>query len=372
MTNNREKTIVRVGILGMIVNIMLAAFKAVIGVISNSISITLDAVNNLTDVLSSAVTIVGIKLAKSAPDRKHPFGHGRAEYFSALLIGGIVLYAGIAALIESVKKIIKPELPDYSTVSLIIIAFAVVAKIVLGFYFKKKGKETNSGSLINSGQDAHMDCIISAGTLVAAVVFILTGFAAEAYLGFIISLLIIKSAVSMIGSTISELMGESTSVETAKKVINLVCSEPEVSGAYDLVLNNYGPNSLRGSVHISVNDNLTADRIDILCRKITSNVYEKTGIIMNAIGIYSKNTKHDDAYNQELELLSTLSSIHGITQMHGFYIDNEVKTVRFDLVISLDVKNREEVFNQAVEKAKELFDGYKVIAVSDISYTDLL
>ncbi len=370
--SSREKKIVRTGILGMVANFFLAGFKTAVGLISNSISIVLDAVNNLTDSLSSAVTIIGIKMAGKTPDRKHPFGYGRIEYFSALIIAGIVLYAGISSMVESIKKIISPETPDYSLISLVIVFIAVLIKIFLGIHFQKVGKNTNSESLVNSGKDALMDSIISASTLITAIIFVITGLALEAYLGVIISLLIIRTAISMLKETVSELLGESTSVETAKQVIDLVCSEKEVDGAYDLVLNNYGPNSFRGSVHISVNDYLTADEIDLLQRRITSKVYEKTGIILNAIGIYSKNTKHDDSYEKEQLLRKNLSDISEITQVHGFYIDVNSKTVRFDVVISLDCKNRNEIYLEAVKKAESLFNGYQITAVSDISYTDLL
>lgn len=129
---SRNKVIVRTSIIGILANVALAAFKAVIGMLSNSIAITLDAVNNISDAGSSIITIVGTKLAGKEPDRKHPFGYGRIEYLSAMIIAVIVLYAGFTSLEESVKKIIHPEASDYSAVALVIIAVAVVAKIMLG------------------------------------------------------------------------------------------------------------------------------------------------------------------------------------------------------------------------------------------------
>ena len=166
---NRDQVIVRTSVIGILTNILLAGFKAAVGLISNSIAVILDAVNNLSDALSSVITIIGTKLASRRPDKKHPLGHGRAEYLSALIVSAIVLYAGITSLIESVKKIIHPEKPDYSIVSLVIIAVAVAVKLVLGGYVKKKGKEVNSGALQASGQDARFDAILSASVLACAV-----------------------------------------------------------------------------------------------------------------------------------------------------------------------------------------------------------
>ena len=132
--SSREKTIIRTSIIGIIANVFLAAFKAVIGIMTHSIAIVLDAVNNISDAGSSLITIVGTKLAGKEPDKKHPFGYGRIEYLSAMIISVIVLYAGITSFVESVKQIIHPETPEYNTVSLIIVAVAVVVKILLGRY----------------------------------------------------------------------------------------------------------------------------------------------------------------------------------------------------------------------------------------------
>ena len=144
----RDQVIIKTSIIGIITNVLLAAFKAFVGIVSNSIAVTLDAVNNLSDALSSIITIVGTKLAGKLPDKKHPFGYGRIEYLSAMIVSGIVLYAGITSLVESFKKIIHPETPDYSTVSLVIIAVAVLVKIVLGKYVKSQGEKVNSCSLV--------------------------------------------------------------------------------------------------------------------------------------------------------------------------------------------------------------------------------
>ena len=165
---SREKTIIRTSVIGIAANVLLAAFKAGAGLVTHSIAIVMDAVNNLSDAGSSLITIVGTRLAGKAPDKKHPFGHGRVEYLSAMIIAVIVLYAGLTSLTESVKKIISPETPDYTPVSLVIVGVAVIVKILLGRYVKSVGEKVNSDSLVNSGQDATMDAVISASTLAAA------------------------------------------------------------------------------------------------------------------------------------------------------------------------------------------------------------
>ena len=243
---SRDKIIVRTSIIGIVVNLLLAAFKAAVGFISGSIAIVLDAVNNTSDAASSLITIIGTKLASKQPDRKHPYGHGRVEYLSAMIISAIVLYAGITSLIESIKKIITPTEPDYKAASIVIVSVAIVVKLLLGTFVKRTGDKVNSDSLVNSGKDALLDSIISASTLIAAVIFLIWGFSLEAWLGAIISLVIIKSGIDMLRETVSQLLGQRAEADLIRKIKNTVTSFPEVSGAYDLVLNNYGKRSAYG------------------------------------------------------------------------------------------------------------------------------
>lgn len=154
---NRNAVIIKTSIIGIATNVLLAIFKAIVGLLANSIAVVLDAINNLSDAMSSIITIVGTKLAGKSPDKKHPLGYGRVEYLSATLISFIVLYAGIASLRESIKTIISPTKPDYSTLTLVIIIVGVVTKIILGRYVKSVGVKMNSASLINSGEDATLD-----------------------------------------------------------------------------------------------------------------------------------------------------------------------------------------------------------------------
>ena len=148
---SRQSKIVKTSIIGIVVNLILVAFKATVGILVNSIAITLDAVNNLTDALSSIITIIGTKLAGKAPDKNHPYGYGRIEYFSSVIIAAIVLWAGVTALMESWPKIFHPDVTSYTTVSLVIIAVAVVVKFVLGRYVKSVGEKINSQALVASG-----------------------------------------------------------------------------------------------------------------------------------------------------------------------------------------------------------------------------
>jgi cation diffusion facilitator family transporter len=257
-TTNRNQVIIRTSIIGIAANVVLSIAKAIIGLFTHSIAVTLDAVNNLSDALSSVITIVGTKLASKLPDKKHTLGHGRVEYITALLVAGIVLYAGITSGVESVQKIVHPVKAEYNAVSLVIIALAVVVKLVLGTYVKSQGEKVNSGSLIASGQDALFDGVISTSVLISALIYVFAGVSLEAYVGVLISIFIMKAGIEMIQETVSNILGARSDKELTAEIKKIMNEEPEVHGAYDLILYNYGPEKEYGSVHIEVVDTMTA------------------------------------------------------------------------------------------------------------------
>ena len=366
---NRDRVIVRTSIIGIVANVFLAAFKAAVGIISNSIAVVLDAVNNLSDALSSVITVIGTKLAGKKPDKKHPLGYGRIEYLSAMIVSAIVLYAGITSAVESVKKIIWPEQADYSIVSLIIIASAVAVKIILGSYVRKQGKKVNSNALVASGADALFDAILSASVLLSAVIFMLTGISLEAYVGVIISIIIIKSGVEMMIETLNDILGKRADAETTKKIKELLVSEPEVRGAYDLIINNYGPNKNYASVHLELPDTMTVDEVDVLIRREQLKVFKETGVILTGIGVYSYNTKNDEAAKIRNAIQQKVMSHDWALQVHGFYADTENKTIRFDVVTTFDITGRESV-EILTKEIGEMYPGYELQIAHDVDISD--
>ena len=370
-TRQRGSVIVRTSVIGIVANVALAGFKAAVGLLSHSIAIVLDAVNNLSDALSSVITIIGTKLAGKEADRKHPFGYGRVEYLSSLIIAVIVLYAGATSLAESVKKIIDPAEPDYSTVSLVIVGVAVLVKIALGLYVKATGEKVNSDSLVNSGKDALLDSVISSATLVAALIMIGTGVSLEAYLGALISLVIVKAGFEMLSETVSKLLGEPGDVALVRDIKATVNSYDEVRGAYDLILHNYGPDTYNGSVHIEVDDNCTVTELDGLARSIMNEVYRKHNVILTAIGVYSVNTHDEEVRKLKDEIAARALKHEHVKQIHGFYYNKEEKTVRFDVVVSFDAESRQAVFDGVKEELAEAYPDLNFMLAMDMDYGEL-
>ena len=320
-TVSREKIIVKTGIIGIIANVFLASFKAIIGVAIHSTAMVLDAVNNFSDVLSSVVAIIGTKIASKKPDYKHPLGHGRVEYLAQMIIAALILYAGITALWVSVQKIIHPVAADHSAVSLTIISVAIVVKIVLGIFVKGQGKKVKSDLLISSGTDALFDAILSTAVLISAIILLIFKFNIEAYVSVIISVFILKAGYL-------------------------------------------------GSLHIEVDDTMTADKIDALTRCITAKVFQDTGIFITAIGLYSRNSSNEKLMKLRNDITRLVVDHKHIKQIHGFYVDEENKRITFDVVVDFAEQNREGLIEHIKGDVKKELPEYEIIVALDSDISD--
>ncbi len=366
MQGTRSKQIIRTSILGIVANVLLAAFKAAVGLVAGSIAIIMDAVNNLTDALSSVITIIGTKLSERPPDRQHPFGHGRIEYFSAMAIALIVLAAGAASLIESVKKIIHPVVPTYTSATLAVVIVAIIVKLLLGRHVKRQGDRLKSDALRASGADALSDAAVTLATLVSAILLLLCHVNLDGIFGTLISLVIIKTGVEMLGAPVSQLLGKSASRDLVAAIRQRVIQQFGVQGVYDIILNYYGPNTIIGSMNVSVPDTMTAREIHGLSRAIATDLMKTYGMITN-VGVYA-------TYTGALAQLQTqvtraaLACPH-VIQVHAFYVYEE------DNIITLDIVPDDEVTDDgafAADVAAELrrqFPDYEFQILIDHTYT---
>ena len=326
--------------------------------------------NNLSDALSSVITIVGTKLAGKRPDKKHPLGYGRIEYLSAMIVSAIVLYAGITSLVESIKKIIHPETPDYSRVSLIIIAAAVIVKIILGRFVKARGEKAGSQALVASGKDATFDAVLSASVLASAVIFLATGVSIEAFVGAVIAVIIIKSGIEMMIETLNDILGQRADADTVREIRGILTELPEVRGAYDLIIYNFGPNRDYASVHLELPDTMTAEEIDRLTRSAQIEVFQRTGVILTGVSVYSYNTSNDEAALVRESVRNAVMAHDWALQMHGFYADAEAKTMRFDVVIGFEIGTKE-ALAQLYAEVGALYPDWQIMIVPDVDVADL-
>ena len=364
----RNKTIIITSVKGILVNFVLVIFKIIFGLLSKSIAIVLDGINNLTDMVSSLVTIIGTALAGKRPDKEHPYGHGRIEYFASMIISMIILYAGLSAFKESINAIIQPQDTLYTIITLIVVIVSIFVKIILGQYFTKVGNKINSDSLVASGKDALFDAILSTATLIAAILNIVFKWKLEGILGVIISLFIIKSSIEIFLETINNLIGVRTDSELSTELKKKIIEYDGVEGAYDLILHNYGPMNMIGSVHIQVPDSMNAKDIHKLTRTIEMDIFKEMGIILT-IGIYASNTTDQLAMSIKKDLDKVVQKYPSIIQTHAFYVDEDKKEITFDMVISFDDKTPDETKQNVIKDLSDIYPDYKynVIIDNDIS-----
>lgn len=368
-TMNRSKEIIRTSWIGIAANVLLAGFKAAVGVLASSVAIVMDAVNNLSDALSSVITIIGTKLSQRPADRKHPFGFGRIEYFSAIIIAVIVLSAGITSLIESVKKIFNPSEPYYTTTTLVVIVVAIVVKLVLGQYVKRKGEQLKSDALIASGSDALFDAVITLATLVSAGVMLLWHVSLDGILGALISIVIIKAGVEMLASPVNELLGTSISAELTSEIKKEVSAFEGVHGVFDLILHNYGPDVKIGSLHINVYDTIPANEIHALTRKITTQMFDKHGIIMT-VGIYAIATGNNRRAELQSQVMQALAAHKEIVQVHGFLYSEKDQLLSVDVVPDVSVHDDAALVSQLTSEIQPMVPGMQVSVVVDHNYSE--
>lgn len=368
---DRLKTIFIASVVAICGNVAIGIFKGIVGLVTNSIAITMDAINNFTDAGSSFITILSSYFAAKDPDKKHPFGYGRTEYLGTLLIAIIILYAGVTSFVESVRNIIKPQAAAYSTVSLVIIIVAVFIKAALTIYLIKMGKKANSDSLTASGKEAIGDIAISLATIVAAFIYIYAHISIEAWLGAIIAALIVKTGVEILMETVAKILGTGGDAALVRSVKEAIAQYDQVLGAYDLVLHNYGPDSYLASIHLEVEDTMTMDEFDDLSRKIQEDISNRFGVHLSAIGVYSVNTQNTGIIDMREDIKKIALATEYVNQIHGFYVNEDTKNMRFDVVISFGTKDRRGVYNQVIAKVQEKYPDYTIFAGMDSDYNEV-
>ncbi len=327
----------------------------------------MDGVNNLTDSFSSFVTIIGTKLSNKKPNKKHPFGFGRIEYISTIIVAIVILIAGLLALIEGINKIINPSVVEYSILSIILVIVAIIVKGLLSIYVRRKGVELNSKTLEASGVDAGFDVLLTLSTLVGALAYMLFKFNVDGYITVFISLIIMINGIQILVETISSIIGVRVSGEIVNKLKSVLLEYEEVKGVYDITLHSYGLENIIGSVHIEVDDELTAKEIHTLSKKLEYHVYTMFGIIIT-IGIYASNSNDRKALKIKKSIETVSSKYKEIKEIHGFYYDFRTNNVTFDLVIDFS-NNREEIINLVKEELEGMYPNYNFYITLDSDYS---
>lgn len=351
----REKYGVLGGTVGIVTNIILACAKLIIGTFSGSISITADAVNNFSDAGSSIITLIGFKMANKPADTSHPFGHGRIEYISGLIVAFIVLIFGVELMKSSVERIINPTEIIYSTWAIVVLVLSIAGKLWLGLFNRKLGKAINSTAMTA----VFTDCLSDSGaTFVTIISMLLARFAGlniDGILGTIVAVIIIIAGINIIKDTLSPLLGEAPDKELVENLAETILSFDKVVGIHDLIIHNYGSVKTFGSVHVEV----PADEDVLLTHEIMDNIELK---IKKKFGIELVahcdpiETNNESVSQQKTMLIEIIRKINEKLTIHDFrMVSGPTHTnLIFDVVVPYDVKmSEEEAITKISKKVKE-------------------
>lgn len=365
--NERRKKIIGVSIIGIVANLLLGVLKAVLGLLSGSIALISDALNNITDSSSSLITIVGTKLAAKAPDKQHPFGHGRTEYLTSLLIGGIVFLTGFQSLISSVKVVFNKEYINTDITTVIIIIATIAAKVLLGTFTENSGKKLNSTALIASGADAKNDAVVSVVTLISSILYMFAKISVDGIAGVIISVFILKTAYEVLSDTIKKLLGERVDGEIVRGIKDIVRNTEGVINCFDLILNDYGPDFYTGSINVEIEDNRSIGEMYPILHEAQTKIYNKYNVFL-VFGFYSVDVD-DERYIKIKSLLKNYKeNERHIINYHGIVIDEKDKTIYCDITRDFDITS-ETVIENVNRILKEEFPEYNIHVNIDTEFS---
>ena len=332
----RTGIINRTSILGIVVNVLIAGVKIAAGLLASSVAIVSEGVNNAADALTSVLTMVGTRLAGRHPDAKHPFGYGRIEYLTGLVVAVVIIVSGVQMLIESVKLIFRPEELSISYVSLTIVAVSAVVKFFLGLYTIARGRVAKSDALVGVGLECRGDSYISIITIGVAVVFLLTGVSLDAYAGVVMSAIILKAGVEVLLKIVSELIGRPGEKELATKIYQLVRATPGVVGAADMMLHNYGPNAWSGSVNVEIDHAKSVGEVYAMLHELQLGIMHEEHVTM-VFGVYAVDDDHVETRRIRRTILEYVKAHEHVKSFHAVYLEPGTNRLYCDLVVDYEL-----------------------------------
>lgn len=358
-------------IVGIICNVLIFALKFAMGTLSNSIAVISDAFNNLSDSASCLVTLFGYKMAAKPADKNHPFGHGRMEYLTSLVIAAVILIMGAELLKDSVEKILHPEKVEFKVIVLISLLISIGVKLWMSRFNMTLGRKINSSIMIATAKDSRSDVIATAATVISLIAAIFTDMPVDGVMGVIVSLFILKSGFEIIKDTVDELLGKPADPEIVDEIAKLVCSDERIVGIHDLLIHSYGPGNMIGSCHAEVKSNEDFIAAHDLIDRIEHEIHRKLKIQM---------TIHMDPIevdNEQVNMYRALveKTVMGIDErlkFHDFRTvtgDTHVNLI-FDLVVPYELKRTDDELKAAIDKALDNSDTkFYTVITFDREYT---
>lgn len=365
--DSREGVIAATSGLGIVVNILIAVVKVVVGLLASSIAIVSEGVNNASDALTSVLTLVGTKLAGRHPDQKHPFGYGRVEYLTSLIIAVLILITGVEMLLSSVRLIFQPEELSISYISLIVVALSAVIKYFLGVYTIKMGKKADSGALEAVGIECRNDSFISIVTIVSAAIFLIFHLSIDAYVGVFTSLIILKAGLGVMKDTVADLLGRPGEKELADKLYKEIRSTPGVLAAVDMMLHNYGPEAYSGSVNIEIDHDKTVGEVYQFIHELQLRIMHEYNVTM-VFGIYAVDNDQADIKELRRNIGQFTRQKEHVKSFHAVYLEPSSHRLYCDFIVDYDQRDWEGLEAEFKRYMKALYPQREIVLTIETEF----
>ena len=365
--DSREGVILTTCGLCAIVNILCSVLKIIIGLAVSSIAVVSEGLNNAADAASSLLTIVGTKLAGKHPTEKHPFGYGRVEYLTSLIIAGVILYTGIESFTGAVDGILHLYEMELSFLITGFIAVSAIIKMFLGTYMIREGKRIDSGSLVAVGKECRADCVVSVMTILATLVYLLFDLSLDAYAALITSLFIIKAGAEVLKDTVSELLGRPGDKALAQELYRVIREEPMVLNAADMMLHNYGPDAYSGSVNIEIDCSKTVEEVYSNIHALQLRIMHEYHVTM-VFGIYAVNNDRETLKELRGYIARFVREQEHVRSYHALYIDPKTNDIYCDLVVDYSLRDWDALEEEFRAYMRERYPQNRVEVVIETEY----
>lgn len=377
--NTKEKKVrnkfgVLGGAVGIVVNLILVAIKVSVGLITGSIAITADGFNNLSDAASSIITIAGFKLSNMPADKEHPFGHGRIEYISSLIVSFLVILVGLEFVKSSAIRIFNPSKVDFEIIPFILLIVSILLKLWLAGFNRYIGNKIDSKALKAAAVDSLGDVFASTCVSISFLASKFTNFPIDGYVGVVVALIIVYSGVSLVKETLNPLLGEAPDPELVKELESLILSYPHITGIHDLIIHNYGPGRCMASVHAEIPSDMDIMEIHNIIDKAEREISQKLELylVIHMDPICLSDDEIKVAYTEVSKIIKYNPLIKS---MHDFRIvgEGDEKNLIFDVVVDSEnlkkIMDEQALKNDIIEAIKEIHPEYNCIITIDHDYT---
>ena len=363
------------GVVGIVVNFILFLIKFFVGMLVGSIAISADAFNNLSDAASSVITIIGFKMASKPPDAEHPFGHGRIEYLSALVVAFLVMFVGVQFIKSSIERILNPTTVTFEFVPFILLLVSIGFKIWLSMFNKFVGNKINSSALKAAATDALGDVFTSSTVVISFLLSKFTSFPLDGYIGVFVAAAILYAGFGLVKETLNPLLGESPDPELVHEICDKVLSYPLITGVHDLIIHNYGPGRVIASLHAEIPADKDImeihDVIDMAERQVSKDLNIHLVIHMDPICVITDEIKETWEYVE-----TVLRKYPTIKSMHDFRIvgEGDTKNLIFDIVVSPSlsskIKEKEKMLNDIKKSIHSEHPQYNCVITVDYDFME--